>query len=449
MNTFFSEKRTGPELFLTCVSVCALVLISVSFLIRAGGSHADLYNFLLLRLIQPVTFFLLAYVVFTGKVFRNKAWLLLLLLALWYLFCCYADRWVFELKKSEQKVFLYFLISAAVTFPFAKVTKDVYDRKILDVFLGVMILACSVLWWTAYVGVYNHELYTVLGYNFGAEYTYTGRLILRIMSMHQYRSGFIASAFAFISFYLAVSHPKKPVIIAAVLMEITYIPSVIMSGGRTDIFGFAIGILYILVLLIRRKKLSKKVRIAAAAGAAAGITAAAFEGMNLVYRHVTHSIRDVWYGMTTLTSRTEIWGGLIASYKDNPKALWTGYPWYNAMDIANEYIPLEDEIPHMHSSFMQTLAVCGIPGLALMIAVILCVIINGLRIFKADEESGAGFKEKLLFTVPLCMILEGTMEIIIFADTSECIFANALFMLLSGYVVFTGEKLNEDDRIRN
>lgn len=446
MKEISAAKRSIPEKIFTCISICTVILVFSFFMMRFSSDHYDLYSVLLLYVLQPLAFILLAYGVLTGIYFKNPAAAMLLALAAWYLVCCYADKCIFELKSSEQKVFLYFLISAAVTFPFAKYTEDFDSRKILDRILGVMVTVCSVFWWIAYAGVYHHRLYTVLGYDFGAEYTETGRLILKVLSMHQYRQGFIASAFAFIVLYLVVSHPAKPMIILAAFLEITYIPGVIMSGGRTDVFGFALGVLYIIILLIRRKKMKKPAAVVLTAGAVTAVGAASFEGMNLIYKYVTHSIRDVWYGMGTLTSRTDIWMALFKSYGDNPRALLFGYPWYHAMDIINEYIPLEDTIPHLHSSYLQTMAVTGIPGLVLMVGMILCVIVNGVRIFMADESSGVTFAEQLLFTVPLCMIAEGLMELVIFANVNECIFANGLFMLLSGYVVFTGEKLSKARR---
>ncbi len=94
---------------------------------------------------------------------------------------------------------------------------------------------------------------------------------------------------------------------------------------------------------------------------------------------------------------------------------------------------------HLHNAFFQTLAETGVPGLALILAICVFLLIYSLRILFSPKRSAA---EKMLPVLLLVLIVDSLAESPLFVPYDEATnsFFNLFFFLVAGYVVELGRK---------
>lgn len=94
---------------------------------------------------------------------------------------------------------------------------------------------------------------------------------------------------------------------------------------------------------------------------------------------------------------------------------------------------------HLHNSFFQTLAATGVPGLLLVLAICVFLLIYSLRILFSRERTAA---EKMLPIFLLVLIVDSVAESPLFVPYDEATnsFFNFFFFLCAGYVVELGQK---------
>lgn len=167
--------------------------------------------------------------------------------------------------------------------------------------------------------------------------------------------------------------------------------------------------------------------------AVGGISAAAV-AMNRIYSAV-NSIRDVWYGITTLSSRTVIWSAIIPLVVNNPIVLLRGLPLNNAMDTVNLYINNLDYIVHMHNSYLQTFLHLGLPGLI----AIMFFMIYLLKCIKKLVEAKVHVTDRQLCIVPVVIMLIGVTESNFICNPYGYEMMNLIFALASGFIIEKAE----------
>lgn len=128
----------------------------------------------------------------------------------------------------------------------------------------------------------------------------------------------------------------------------------------------------------------------------------------------------------------------FAYLRDHPAVLLYGED-YLTVRMMTRYDSDNPLAIHLHNAFFQTLAETGVPGLALILAICVFLLIYSLRILFSPERSAA---EKMLPVLLLVLIVDSLAESPLFVPYDEATnsFFNLFFFLVAGYVVELGRK---------
>lgn len=318
-----------------------------------------------------------------------------------------------------------------MAFPFARLIRDP-DRQQLNRLLLAVVCLMAVMIWLCLIGTLtgrNISLFHRLV--FGASYTATGRLKLKVLNLHYYHLGYLSVICFFITLYLAASRPRARWRPLWLLLLATFAAAVLLTYSRNAVMALLLGGLMALWLLlerlIRRKKL-RRIIFWSLAAVSVLLTCAA---MNTVYRAV-RSIRDVWYGLDTLSSRTEIWSGGIRALISQPQALLTGFPPETGMDTVNQFIRLSERVSHMHSGFLEMLICFGLPGLFLLLLFTAAILKRSFSLF---ADSGRSVPVRLLTLIPIALTLMNVFDCLFPFESRVPLLIPLLHALVSGCIV--------------
>jgi O-antigen ligase len=369
---------------------------------------------------------------YRGDYARRRHYPLCLLYLGWMLITLFS-RGDFNLTESGNRAALVNQCAlCCVALPFAQVVRD-RKRRYLSGVLTAVISVCAVMIWLCWIGTVTGRDVTILGdlMEFGARYTTTGRLKLKVMNLHYYHLGYISVACFFVSLYLAASHWTRRFIPFWILMLGTFMATVLMTYSRTGVFAMLGGLLIALYLPLEKACRKKGTRIAVfAVMLCAGVVLTCL-GLNVIYKAV-HSIRDIWYGMASLSSRTDIWSGTLRALFDNPSALLFGFPLDTGMDTVNAYIALGDSVSHTHSGLLHVWISLGTVGMLLALAFYVYLIRCCLRLYFAKEKPAA---VRLLVPLPAALIFINLFESALIFGEPKVTLLSVIFMLVAGYII--------------
>ena len=182
--------------------------------------------------------------------------------------------------------------------------------------------------------------------------------------------------------------------------------------------------------LICRKISSKKLQVLTGVSVTGVAVTVAAVAMNKIYSAV-NSIRNIWYGITTLSSRTIIWASILQVIKDYPLVLLCGLPFDTAMDTVNLYLTDLNYIVHMHSAYLQTLLHLGLPGFIALTVFMIYLLKCICSLLKSKPD----FSVVVLCIIPFVIMLMGITESCFSCNPTRYEFVNFLFALTSGYVI--------------
>ena len=364
-----------------------------------------------------------------------------------YLICCIFVLWMimtFFMKGNAplaDPTNHTFLISRStlccIAFPFVYIMNDAQERKSLHTLLYIFVSVTAVLLWLSYIGILRGDSICLFNgrFMFGATYTYTDRMMLQFFNLYYYKTGYLALIGFFVTLYLAISHWTKHNCIYYVLLMVTFTIAIIITYSRTAVFTFVIGLLIALLIVLQHLNIRTRTRrIIMTISSFSGIIIAAV-GLNITYK-VFNSIRDIWYGIDTLSSRTDIWSSIIDVTHDMPEILLHGLPIRESMTIMNSYIDLADKVSNMHSGYLQTLVLVGIPGLIAIIAFCIYLLLAMKRIvFSSSNNSRETLSKKFMIIVPLCLLIMNLFESLIFFNPVQTDLFNFIFALFTGYII--------------
>lgn len=136
--------------------------------------------------------------------------------------------------------------------------------------------------------------------------------------------------------------------------------------------------------------------------------------------------------------RMAMYRSFFAYLRDHPAVLLYGED-YLTVRMMTRYDSDNPLAIHLHNAFFQTLAETGVPGLALILAICVFLLIYSLRILFSPERSAA---EKMLPVLLLVLIVDSLAESPLFVPYDEATnsFFNLFFFLVAGYVVELGRK---------
>ena len=161
--------------------------------------------------------------------------------------------------------------------------------------------------------------------------------------------------------------------------------------------------------------------------------------------------RDLKTSVSNISNRGEIYASVIPTLKEDPMRMLIGKYNSKIMDVPH----LFQSYPyyHMHNFLLQVLMLTGIPGLLLVVAFTVLMVVKMIRLFFSEKE-GAALDVKLL-TLPLSGIfIYGMFEIILFTASADeralTDFRELCFFLLAGiFLGFYYELFPPKKKIRN
>lgn len=402
----------------------------------AGFYNEIVYQRILLGYCDILVFATMGVLFCNGMYFANKRYFAYVTFLCWVA-VTFMLRGEFDLTMPVNRShFVILCASCGVLLPMPAILKGNKKRILLDsVLFSVSLLMCVFLI-LAYIGLIRGENLALFHgkLTFGATYTYTQRMMLKVLNLHYYYTGLYSAVLFFCTLYLAFSHWKGWLKLLWVFMLATLATGVFITYSRTAVLSFTAGILLTLYFCFFRNIKSRKIKWRACVLSAVGGVSAVAVAMNRIYSAV-NSIRDVWYGITTLSSRTVIWASLIPLVKDYPLVILRGLPLSSAMDAVKLYIPDQGHTPHMHNSYLQTFLHLGLPGL---IAIIFFMIYL-LKCIKKLVEAKVHATDRQLCIVPVVIMLIGVTESNFICNPCGYEMMNLIFALASGFIIEKAE----------
>lgn len=141
-----------------------------------------------------------------------------------------------------------------------------------------------------------------------------------------------------------------------------------------------------------------------------------------------------------LNGRGDIYRAAIAAIRQNPKILLRGSYTFKLMDpvnavIQNYIIPYK----HVHNYLLQVLLLTGLPGLLIVVAFTVLLVVRMIRLFFA-KDSTVPFCAKLLIMPVAGILIYSMLEICIFTNPADIRAISTdlrelMFFLLSGAVL--------------
>lgn len=303
-------------------------------------------------------------------------------------------------------------------------------------FLILTISFLAICLWLCFAGVISGKNISLYNGNleFGATYTRTGRIKLKVMELHYYHLGYLSLFCFFSSLYLAIKYWSKRLIPVWVVLLATFGAGIIFTYSRGAIFTLIASLFLILAIRLRHLNLKRSHRALILFVSATILTIITIVGFNNLYKLV-NSIRDIWYGFSTLSSRTTIWNSVWSVFGRYPLAALYGLPLHNTMDIVNGFLPDLDWVNHMHSGYLQTLVSTGFPGLIAVVSFSVYVFKHSICVFLAPSDSDISLADKILTILPIASMVIGMFESIIFYNAADIEIFNLMTAVVSGYVI--------------
>lgn len=145
--------------------------------------------------------------------------------------------------------------------------------------------------------------------------------------------------------------------------------------------------------------------------------------------------------MLSNTGRMTIYKAFFSYMHDHPVKLLRGSDMLSIRLMSVYGVQDEDRemTVHLHNAFFQTLAETGVPGLLMVLALCVVLLVCSLRILLNPKRSAA---EKMLPVLLLVLIVDALVESPLFVPYDEATnsFFNLFFFLVAGYVVELGGK---------
>lgn len=412
----------------------AVTLFMFALLCFSGFYSIGLYRRFILSYPGILAFIAIGYSLDRGNHFNYPQYKVSFLYVAWIVIVYLSRGDIYLWDNETHAVLVSQCILCGLVLPFSIIGKDVQRRKYLDMLFCMITCTMAALIWLCFIAVLRGENIVLLDdrFIFGALYTYTNRIMLKVLNLHYYHLGFISTACFFMTLYLACSHRKRRLLPLWLFFLGTFTAGILLTYARTSVFSFTGGLLMAFHILLQRTSLKKEARrilFPATASVCIFLTGA---GMNVIYKAV-HSIRDIWYGISTLSSRTEIWGALIPFFREHPSALLFGMQPEVAMPIINEYLPQLGVISHMHSGYLQTLLALGIPGFLCALVFTFFLIQSCIRVFFA-QRGRISNAVKMLCIIPAVSVCMAAFDNTLFMGNEESIILSLIFMFVSGYL---------------
>jgi len=369
-----------------------------------------------------------------GDYFRRKY----SILSLAFLLCLVLSCWLrgdLIWDDSIRFSFVKFCLLCGIALPFSLFSGDRDSRKLLHILVlpALMLFACFL--WLAFAALILGENICILPewFEFGSTYTSTGRMMLKVLNIHYYRTGYLSVCCFFACLYLAVSRWSAKSAPFWILLLVTFAAGILITYSRTAVFAFVGGLLLAFHIFLDSCNISRKKKYLLFGVSILASAVLTVLIMNSIYRAV-HSIRDIWYSISTLSSRTDLWGASLSVLREHPDALLRGLDPEMILTLVKSHLPEFGSVAHLHSGYLQTLLSVGIPGFSLVLAFCLYLCKCAFRIFFAPTSSAVKPADKCLILVPMVCLAMNLAESALFYCYMEAELLNLFTALFAGYI---------------
>jgi len=455
------KKEKGYRAFL-------LVCLGIFFLLYMMTLDLVGLPLSILRSYMPMLIFAVMGIgLYRGGYGRRSIYSLGLVFVLWYVFTRVLLGDYFLGRSFATVVDLCILYGFA--FPFARLFGDGEKRRVLDILALVYVIFFGIMAW---LGVYFSVTGTGFTMLLSREYfgLPEGSWRLQILGQNPNYSAVLLTLAFYLTLYLLVRYWKKRWIAPAIVAMIGCYWALALTDSRTSIIAFVLCFAYAAAVLASR------IRISAKSLKALVIVAAAVLGLLISYKGMSASVnlmskitvaihqtqsediqgeeqaqdaedfqlveaRDINLEGSNMSGRNRIYGAVLPVLRQNPKILLLGQMDASLMAKITEHI--EIEYLHMHNSFLQVLMLLGIPGLlfALWLSLRLALVTVKLLFGKSAVE------DKLLPLIPVSLLVVSLAESMVFVPwmSMSWSFVNFLFLMVSGYLLETGDRMKLSD----
>lgn len=361
---------------------------------------------------------------------------------------------------SSYNFFVLMCFWYGVALPFARISDDTDKGRALDyiavlyvlffAYMAIGGICCAVLGRTIEIPG------TVLSFYLGG----TGRL--HAMSLNPNPLAGLMNVGLFFSLYLLAKHfRKKWTILPCALAVLIYFLAGSLTASLAALIGRALALGVILCLLagklrIRCRWLKAGVLAATlllgtivfyeasdlsvemmASFHPAEIQSAAEEELSeeeLTDQQNAEAMgtdRNILEGAGTLHGRTRLYKTVLDSMKENPQVFAIGKLDSEIVNLMGTYKPAH----YLHSSFLQTMALMGVPGLLLLLVLCVVIFLAALKVLLDDRLS---LGQRVIPTMMLPLVVQGTMESFMYVPWGVLVpgsLMNTAFLLCAGYTL--------------
>jgi len=134
----------------------------------------------------------------------------------------------------------------------------------------------------------------------------------------------------------------------------------------------------------------------------------------------------------SFNGRTAIWLATLKGLVENPSILFTGTTPLIAGQTMTPYYPKEAPYGNFHNSFVAALVSFGLPGLLLLIAFIVYLLVRALRLLIRNFYDERLLPARLLLSILVFALCEGMMEQFLFVDGMPSV-VWVWFLLAAGF----------------
>lgn len=281
---------------------------------------------------------------------------------------------------------------------------------------------------------------------------------LRVFGIHPNAAGCIFSACAVMALYRhQISRHKLPSAILTGIAFLSFFCAVTLTDSRAAILNlagfFAIGL--VILASFRVKLKSKALKGLVLVLLAVALCVALYAANGLVRSSVTAlsqrmaaeapqdealptatqiAGRNPLEDASTLNGRTDIYRTVIRTVIKDPARLLLGGD--QAVLMAEVNRQLKYPVDHSHNSFLEVLAVTGLPGLAIVLAFLALLAIRGVRLFASPSAAPA---DRIALLIPCMIVIHGMLEPLVFYCFN---LVNVLFFLFCGIVFVRSREIS-------
>ncbi len=376
----------------------------------------------------------------------------------------------YSLAQSFQNFIGYF-IAYCISFPFVYLLPMKKRRNCLIAFSMVYLILLAIMSWISVFACIRQEPFTIphfTNYIIGLNEFYINPTRLNVMNQHpNFVGAFLVMGFG-VTMYIEVTLKKKWIIAPLVLIQLGIYLAVALTVSRTSMIEIALLMAVGVVILFLRKpsRLSRVSKSAITIALASCIAFVAYIGFDasialmssiseklqpqtstVIQSNITTNLelpflnhasantdsivdkREISEHIGTLTGRTDIFLSAIPAIRANPKALFVGTLEDGMMKVTEQVIGRA--ATHYHNSWLHTLMLTGMPGLAVII-VLTFFILRATFTLCFKIKIPINISDIFLCLIPIALLFHSLFESFAFINYT---LLNMVFSFYAGAVL--------------